>query len=65
MKKDWIKDSDPIIVDDCIDDVDRRANPMGRFYRHIGMHAGTTPMKFDAFGRWARCVELGFWRPDA
>jgi len=40
---------DPIIVDDCIDD----------------MHAGTTRMVLDDFGRCAYCVKLGFWRPDA
>ena len=66
MTKDRIKNSDPIIiVDDCIDHVDRTLNPMGRFYRHNAMHAGTTRMVLDAFGRCARCVKLGFWRPDA
>jgi hypothetical protein len=45
MTKDRRKDSDPIIVvDDCIDDVDR-ARSLGWFYRHNAMHAGTTPMK--------------------
>ena len=35
MTKDRIKVGDPIIiVDDCIDHVDRALNPMGRFYRH-------------------------------
>jgi hypothetical protein len=29
------------------------------------MHAGTTPMVLDDFGRCARCVELGWWKPDA
>jgi hypothetical protein len=49
----------------CIDDVDRGLNPLGWFYRHNAMHAGTTPMVLDEFGRCARCVKLGFWRQDA
>ena len=66
MTKDRIKDSDPIMIeDDCIDDVDRALNPLGRFYRHNAMHAGTTRMVLDEFGRCARCVKLGFWKPDA
>ena len=66
MTKDRIKDSDPImIVDDCIDHVDRTLTPLGWFYKHNAMHAGTTPMVLDEFGRCARCVELGFWKPDA
>jgi hypothetical protein len=65
MTKDWIKDSDPIIVDDYIDDVDRAANPMGRFYRHNAMHAGTARMVLDQFGRCAYCVKRGLWKPDA
>ncbi len=65
MNKDRIKDGDPIIVDDCIDDVDRAADPMGRFYRHYGMHEGTVRMVLDDFGRCAYCVKLGFWGPDA
>ena len=66
MTKDRIKDSDPImIVDDCIDHVDRALTPLGRFYRHNAMHAGTTRMVLDEFGRCARCVKLGFWKPDA
>ncbi len=66
MTKDRIKDSDPIIVvDDCIDHVDRELTPLGWFYRHNAMHAGTSPMVLDEFGRCARCVELGFWKPDA
>ena len=66
MTKDQIKDSDPImIVDDCIDHVDRALNPLGRFYRHNAMHAGTTRMALDEFGRCARCVKLGFWKPNA
>ena len=61
-----IKDSDPImIVDDCIDNVDRACNPLGRFYRHNGMHADTARMVLDEFGRCAYCVKLGFWKPDA
>ena len=66
MTKDRIMDSDPImIVDDYIDRVDRALTPLGWFYKHNAMHAGTTPMVLDAFGRCARCVELGFWKPDA
>jgi len=53
------------IEDDYIDDVDRASNPIGRFYRHNGMHAGTTRMVLDEFGRCARCVKLGFWKPNA
>lgn len=34
MNKDRIN-SDPIIVDDYIDDVDRACNPLGRFYMSI------------------------------
>ena len=65
MNKDRIKDSDPIIVvDERKDDVDR-ARSLGWFYRHNAMHAGTARMVLDAFGRCARCVELGFWKPDA
>ena len=59
-------DSDPIMIKGvCIDDVDRGLNPLGWFYRHNAMHAGTTPMVLDEFGRCARCVKLGFWKPDA
>jgi hypothetical protein len=66
MIKDRPDNSDPIILlDDCIDEVDRMANAMGRFYRHIGMHAGTTRMVLDDYGRCAYCVKLGFWKPDA
>ena len=66
MTKDRIKDSDPITIeDDCTVSVDRALTPLGWFYRHNAMHAGTTPMVFDEFGRCARCVELGFWKPDA
>ena len=66
MTKDRIEDSDPIIIkDDCIDNADRALNPLGRFYRHNGMHAGTTRMVLDEFGRCAYCVKLGFWRADA
>ena len=63
---DRIKDQDRIeIADDCIDDVDRALNPMGRFYRHNAMHAGTTPMVIDEFGRCLKCLKLGFWKADA
>ena len=66
MTKDRIEDRDPIMIeDDCIDDVDRALNPLGRFYRHNAMHAGTTRMVLDEFGRCAHCVKLGFWKPDA
>ena len=66
MAKDQTGDRAPIeIEDDCVDDVDRRLNPIGRFYRHNAMHAGTIPMVLDEFGRCARCVRLGFWRADA
>jgi hypothetical protein len=40
-------------------------NPIGRFYRHNAMHAGTTRMVLDDLGRCAKCVKLGFWKPDA
>ena len=43
----------------------RILNPIGRFYKHNAMHAGTTSMVLDEFGRCARCVKLGFWKPDA
>ena len=66
MIKDRIKDRDLIkIEDDCIDDIDRALNPLGRFYRHNAMHAGITRMVLDEFGRCAQCVKLGFWKPDA
>jgi hypothetical protein len=66
MSKDRIEHGDPIMIaDDCIDDVDRACNPLGRFYRHNGMHAGTARMVLDEFGRCAYCVKLGFWKPDA
>jgi hypothetical protein len=49
MTKDRIEDRDPIETkDDCIDDVDRKLNPFGRFQRHNHMHAGTIPMVFDS-----------------
>jgi hypothetical protein len=48
------RDQVPIEIEDvCIDDQDRKLNPIGRFYRHNAMHAGTTPMAFDEFGRCA------------
>ena len=65
MTKDRIEDRDQIRIDDCIDDEDRALNPMGRFFRHNAMHAGTTRMVLDEFGRCAKCVKLGWWRPDA
>jgi hypothetical protein len=33
--------------------------------RHNAMHAGTTRMVLDEFGRCAKCVKLGWWKPDA
>jgi hypothetical protein len=66
MSRDRIEGQDRIeIEDDCIDDQDRALNPIGRFYRHNAMHAGTTRMVLDEFGRCAKCVKLGFWKPDA
>jgi hypothetical protein len=65
MTKDRIEDCDEIRIDDCIDDIDRALNPIGRFYRHNAMHAGTARMVLDEFGRCAKCVKLGFWKPDA
>jgi hypothetical protein len=66
MTNDRSKDKDPIGVDDiCIDDRDRALNPIGRFFRHNAMHAGTARMVLDEFGRCAKCVKLGFWKPDA
>jgi hypothetical protein len=38
---------------------------IGRFFRHNAMHAGTTRMVLDEFGRCAKCVALGFWKPNA
>jgi hypothetical protein len=66
MTKDRIEGRDPIeIGDGCIDEVDRRLNPLGRFHRHNHMHAGTVPMVVDEFGRCAYCIKLGCWTPDA
>ena len=67
MTKDRTDDRlDPAeIADGCIDDVDRKLNPLGRFHRHNHMHAGTISMVFDEFGRCAYCVKNGQWRPDA
>jgi hypothetical protein len=53
------------VEDVCIDDVDRALNPFGRFFKHNTMHAGATRMVLDEFGRCAKCVKLGFWKPDA
>jgi hypothetical protein len=65
VTKDRIEDQDPIEVDDiCIDDVDRTLNPMGRCFRHNAMHAGTARMVLDEYGRCAKCVALGFWKPN-
>jgi hypothetical protein len=67
MIKDQIDDRDPIKIDDddCIVDDDRALTPIGRFFRHNAMHAGTIPIMGDEFGRCARCVKLGFWKRDA
>jgi len=66
MAQNRIEDCDPVqIEDDSIDDVDRALNPLGRLYRHNGMHAGAARMVLDEFGRCAHCVKLGFWKPDA
>jgi hypothetical protein len=65
MTKDRTEDRDHIRIDDCIDDVDRALNPIGRFFRHNAMHAGTTRMVLDEFGRCAKYVKLGRWKPDA
>jgi hypothetical protein len=65
MTENRTEDRDQIRIDDCIDDVDRALNPIGRFFRHNAMHAGTTRMVFDEFGRCAKCVKLGWWKPDA
>jgi hypothetical protein len=66
MTQDRIEDCYPVEPkNDCIDDTDRTLNPLGRFYRHNYMHAGTIPMALDEFGRCAYCIKLGFWKPDA
>jgi hypothetical protein len=40
MSKDPIEERDPVAIEDsCIDEVDRRLNPLGRFHRHSHMHA--------------------------
>jgi len=42
MTKDRIEDQVPIEIEDvCIDDQDRALNPIGRFFRHNAMHAGS------------------------
>jgi hypothetical protein len=66
MTKDQITDAAPIMIkDDCVDDLDRSLNPIGRFYRHNAMHEGTIQMVLDEYGRCSRCVKLGLWGPDA
>jgi hypothetical protein len=42
----------------------RTLSGMGRFYRHNAMHAGTTRMVLDEYGHCAKCVALGFWKPN-
>jgi hypothetical protein len=54
-----------VVANEFIDDVDRTLNPLGRFHRHNHMHADTTPMVFDEFGRCAYCVKNGQWKTDA
>ena len=66
MTKDQIEDlGSNEIDDDSIDDVDRKLNELGRFYRHNQMHSGAIPIVFDEFGRCAYCVKNGQWKPDA
>jgi hypothetical protein len=66
MTNDRIKDSDPIMIaDDCIGPVDCALTPLGWFYKHNAMHTGSARMVHDEFGRCARCVKLGIWKPDA
>jgi len=65
MTKDRIERRNLIDIEAFIDDVDRALNPIGRFDRHNAMHAGTTRMVLDEFGRCAQCIKLGFWKPDA
>jgi hypothetical protein len=52
-------------LDECVDYLDHTLNPIGRFFRHAAMHAGTTPMVCDEAGRCLKCLMLGFWRADA
>ena len=66
MTRKRIEHQDRLEVEDiCIDDQDRALNPMGRFFRHTAMHAGTARIALDEFGRCAKCVALGFWKPNA
>ena len=66
VPKDSIDGCDPAdIADGCIDDVDRKLNGLGRFYRHNQMHSGAIPIVFDKFGRCAYCVKNGQWKPNA
>jgi hypothetical protein len=65
MTEDRRRDKDRIGVDDiCIDDQDRALNPIGRFYRHNAMHAGTTRMVLDEFGRCASSLAFGNRTPS-
>jgi hypothetical protein len=61
MSKDRSKDRDQI----RIDDLDRALTPLAWFFKHNAMHDGRIPIVLDEFGRCARCVQLGFWKPDA
>jgi hypothetical protein len=66
MARDSIEDRERVrLSDDCVDDLDRALNPIGRFFRHAAMHAGTTPMVCDEYGRCLKCLMLGYWRADA
>jgi hypothetical protein len=66
MTEDRIEDYAAIEIEhDYIDDVDRMLNPLGRFCRHNGMHAGTARMVLDEFGRCAHCIKFGLWKPNA
>jgi hypothetical protein len=61
MTKDRIGDHYRIeSEDECIDDQDRALNPIGRFYRHNAMHAGTTRMVLDEFGPVLSVLSLAF-----
>ncbi len=65
MSKDRNNDRDPIRIDVSIDDLDRALTPLAWFFKHNAMHDGRIPIVLDEFGRCARCVQLGFWKPDA
>jgi hypothetical protein len=61
-----IEDRDRIeIEDDCSDDVDRVLNPITGSIGTAPCTHGTISIMLDEFGRCARCVILGFWKPNA